>query len=189
IDLNLDDFVARTNSDLVGKFVNIASRCAGFITKRFDGRLAAKLDDPELFEEFVLAGDSLADEYESREFARAMRRIMSLADLANRYIDEHKPWQLAKDEAQLPRVQIVCTQGINLFRLLATYLKPVLPGIAAGAEEFLNSGELTWKQRETPLLGTEIRAFKPLLTRLDQQSVDNMVERTRAGATTVTEDV
>jgi len=182
IDLNLEDFVARTNSDLVGKFVNIASRCAGFITKRFGGRLAEELDDPTLFDEFVTTGDDIAADYEAREFARAMRSIMKLADRANQYVDEHKPWQLAKDDAALPRVQAVCTQGLNLFRVLATYLKPVLPGIAAAAEEFLNDGELTWDGRATPLLDREIRTFRPLLTRLESASIDRMIEKTRAAA-------
>ena len=184
IDLNLDDFVARTNSDLVGKFVNIASRCAGFITKRFDGRLAPQLDDPALYDEFVAAGDDIAADYEAREYARAMRRIMKLADRANQYIDEHKPWQLVKDESELPRVQVVCTQGLNLFRVLMTYLKPVLPGIALAAEEFLNAGELTWDGRGIALLDREILKFKPLLTRLEQKSIDNMVEKTRVAAGT-----
>ena len=182
IDLNLEDFVARTNSDLVGKYVNIASRCAGFITKRFDGKLADTLDAPELYKEFIDAGDTIAAAYEAREFGRAMRAIMKLADRANQYIDEHKPWQLAKDTEQLPRVQMVCTQGINLFRVLTTYLKPVLPEVAAAAEAFLNSGTLTWDGRAEPLLGTGILKFKPLLLRLEQQSVDSMIEKTKAAA-------
>ncbi|MGI9342167.1 MAG: methionine--tRNA ligase [Gammaproteobacteria bacterium] len=182
LDLNLEDFVTRTNSDLVGKYVNIASRCAGFIAKRFDGRLAGTLDEPALYDEFVRAGDEIATAYENREFSRAMRQIMKLADRANQYIDEHKPWQLAKDSEQLPRVQIVCTQGINLFRVLTTYLKPVLPGVAAAAEEFLNDGELTWDGREHALLDREILKFRPLMTRIEQQAVDNMVEKTKAAA-------
>ncbi|MBT8443238.1 MAG: methionine--tRNA ligase [Gammaproteobacteria bacterium] len=182
IDLNLDDFVARTNSDLVGKYVNIASRCAGFISKRFDGQLAAQLDDLSLYQEFVAAGDDIATAFENREFGRAMRQVMKLADRANQYIDGHKPWQLAKDQDELPRVQLICTQGLNLFRILTTYLKPVLPVVTAAAEEFLNGGRLTWDSRLTPLLGQEILKFKPLLTRLEQQSVENMIEKTRAAA-------
>ena len=177
LDLNLDDFVARINSDLVGKFVNIASRCAGFITRQFDGRLASELDDPALFDDFIAAGDSIAAAYEAREFSRAMRIIMKLADRANQYIDEHKPWQLAKNEAELPRVQAVCTQGLNLFRVLMTYLKPTLPGIAATAEAFLNADPLTWDNRCNPLLGTNINKFKPLITRLDEKAVARMVEK------------
>jgi len=177
LDLNLDDFVARINSDLVGKFVNIASRCAGFITRKFDGRLAGELDNPVLFDEFIAAGDTIQAAYEAREFSRAMREIMKLADRANQYIDEHKPWQLAKDEATLPRVQAVCTQGLNLFRVLMTYLKPTLPGIAAAAEEFLNAGVLTWENRSDPLLNVDINTFKPLITRLDDKAVARMVEK------------
>jgi methionyl-tRNA synthetase len=185
IDLNLDDFVARVNSDLVGKFVNIASRCAGFISRKFDGRLADELDNPALFDEFVAAGDTIRTSYEDREFSRAMREIMKLADRANQYIDEHKPWQLAKDDAQLPRVQAVCTQGLNLFRVLMTYLKPTLPGIAEAAETFLNAGTLTWENRREPLLDTTINVFKPLITRLDDKAVMRMVEKSKetAGAT------
>ena len=151
IDLNVDDFVARTNSDLVGKFVNIASRCAGFIAKRFDGQLADALENPGLYHEFVAAGEPIAGYFEGREFARAMREIMKLADRANQYIDENKPWQLVKEEANLPQVQAVCTQGLNFFRILMTYLKPVLPGVAQAAEQFLAAGALTWDGREKTL--------------------------------------
>ncbi len=177
LDLNLEDFVARINSDLVGKFVNIASRCAGFITRQFDGHLADEFDDPALFDEFIAAGDSIAAAYEAREYSRAMRIIMKLADRANQYIDEHKPWQLARNEAELPRVQAVCTQGLNLFRVLMTYLKPALPGVAVAAEAFLNAGPLTWDNRRDPLLGTDINKFKPLITRLDEKAVARMVEK------------
>ena len=182
IDLNLDDFVARINSDLVGKFVNIASRCAGFITRKFNGRLAGELDDPALFDAFIEAGDAVRSAYEEREYSRAMRDIMKLADRANRYIDGHKPWQLAKNEADLPRVQAVCTQGLNLFRILMIYLKPALPGIAAEAEKFLNTGPLMWENLRTPLLGSDIHAFKPLITRLDEKAVARMVEKSRETA-------
>jgi methionyl-tRNA synthetase len=179
IDLNLADFVARTNSDLVGKFVNIASRCAGFITKKFDGRLSPDLDQPELYASFVDAGDSIAQLYEGRDFARAMREIMKLADQANQYIDEHKPWVLAKDEQNLAQVQRICTQGINFFRALMIYLAPVLPGVAQAAEEFLSAGALTWDARRTPLLDREIQRFKPLITRVDEQDVANLLEASK----------
>jgi len=182
IDLNLDDFVARINSDLVGKFVNIASRCAGFITRKFNGRLAGKLDDAVLFDAFIEAGDAIRSAYEEREYSRAMRDIMKLADRANRYIDGHKPWQLANNEADLPRVQAICTQGLNLFRILMIYLKPALPGIAAAAEKFLNTDPLMWENLRTPLLGTDINAFKPLITRLDEKAVARMVEKSRETA-------
>jgi len=179
IDLNLEDFVSRINSDLVGKFVNIASRCAGFINKRFDGRLSTTLDDEELYNEFVQAGDQIEEFYESREFARAMRDVMKLADRANQYIDENKPWKLATDEELLPRVQLVCTQGLNLFRVLTGYLAPVLPGITSAVEEFLACGTLSWDSRKTPLLGSNINAFEPLLTRIDEKAVSKMVEQSK----------
>ncbi len=179
IDLNLDDFVARTNSDLVGKFVNIASRNAGFISKRFDGRLADHLDDEVLYAEFVDAGERIAEHYEQRNFGRAMREIMGLADRANRYVDEHKPWILAKEEHNLPKVQAVCTQSLNLFRVLMIYLKPVLPGVAEKAETFLASHESSWADREYPLLGCTINPFSPLLTRIDPKAVEEMVDASR----------
>lgn len=177
IDLNLEDFVARVNADLVGKFVNIASRCAGFISRKFDGRLAGELDKPGLYDEFVAAGDHIAACYQGREYSRAMREIMRLADRANQYIDEHKPWQLAKDESQLPRVQAICTQGINLFRVLMIYLKPTLPGVARAVEDFLNVEPLTWHDRSTPILGTVINKFQPLMTRIDARAVARVVEK------------
>lgn len=182
LDLNLEDFVSRTNADLVGKFVNIASRCAGFIHRRFDGRLADKLDDPELYARFVEAGEQIAAHYEAREYGKAMREIMGLADQANQYIDEHKPWVLAKDPEQTERVRSVCTQGINLFRALLTYLKPVLPKLTARAETFLAAGELDWAARTTPLLGHTVRQFEPLLQRVDNQAVEAMVDAVRKSA-------
>lgn len=179
IDLNLDDFIARGNSDLVGKFINIASRCASFINRRFDGRLADTLDDPALYETFLQTGAEISAAYQSRQFGRAMREIMKLADRANQYIDEHKPWVLAKDDQHLPRVQMVCTQGLNLFRVLTTYLKPVLPGIAASAEQFLAAGPLNWDSPQQPLLAARIEPFKPLLARMDETSVANMLEASK----------
>jgi methionyl-tRNA synthetase len=179
IDLNLEDFVSRTNSDLVGKFVNIASRCSGFIQRGSNGQLADRLDDPELYAEFVAAGESIAEAYEAREYGRAMRSIMALADRANQYIDEHKPWVLAKDPDQAERVQLVCTQGLNLFRVLLTYLKPVLPSLAASAEAFLAAGELDWAARTVPLLEHRIEKFKALLTRVDPKAVAAMVEQVK----------
>jgi len=182
IDLNLEDFVNRNNSDLVGKFVNIASRCAGFISRKFAGQLADKLDDEALYQDFVAAGDSIAACYERREFGRAMREIMALADRANQYIDEHKPWAMAKDETQLPRVQLVCTQGINLFRVLLGYLKPVLPSLAEQAEAFLNAGTMNWTSSCQPLLSHQINQFQPLMTRVDEKSVAAMVAQVRESA-------
>ncbi len=179
IDLNLEDFTARVNSDVVGKLVNIASRCAGFISKRFDGQLSDELMDPALFEEFSQASEGIAQAYEAREFARAMREIMALADKANQFIDTHKPWVMAKDPEQLHAVQAVCTQGLNMFRALMGFLKPVLPGIARRAEKFLASGEMDWESLSSPLLGTRIETFKPLAVRVDPKSVNAMVEASR----------
>ena len=179
IDLNLDDFVARVNSDLVGKLINIASRCAGFISKRFDGKLADALPDPDLFATFAGASEEIADHYERREYSKAMRRVMALADEANRYIDEKKPWIMAKDEDQLADVQGVCTQGINLFRSLMIYLTPVIPSVADDARSFLGEDEWCWNNATTPLLATTISTFTPLLTRVELDQVQNMVEQSK----------
>ena len=179
IDLNLDDFVLRTNSDLVGKLVNIASRCAGFVAKGFAGRLSDELPDPGLYAEFAAAGDEIAGHYESREYARAVRAVAALADRANRYIDAEKPWALAKDEATRDRVQGVCTQGLNFFRALVAWLKPVLPRTAERSEEFLACGPLDWDSPREPLLGREIRKFEPLLQRIRREQVDAMIEASR----------
>jgi len=176
LDLNLDDFRARVNSDLVGKVVNIASRCAGFITKRFDGKLSAECSEIELYSEFVNAGESIANHYEDRDFSRAVREIMALADMANRYIDEKKPWVLAKEDGKEQEVQDSCSVGINLFRVLITYLKPVLPEMAIASEEFLNAGELGWKELESPLTGTTINKFKPLMQRVTESDTEALLE-------------
>jgi len=176
MDLNLEDFSARVNSDVVGKMVNIASRCAGFIGKRFDGKLATTSAAPELHDEFVGAAESIAARYERREFSQAMREIMALADKANQFIDEHKPWVLIKDESKLNEVQEVCTAGINAFRSLCIYLKPVLPTLVAQAEDFLNCGELCWDDLQTPLLNHSINKFKPLMTRVEQDAINKMIE-------------
>ena len=145
LDLNLTDFVAKVNADLVGKLVNIASRCAGFIHKLNGGRLAATLPEPALYAEFAGAADDLAADFEQREYARAVRKIMALADRANQYIDERKPWNLAKQAGAEAEVVAVCTLGLNLFRALIVYLKPVVPALAARAEALLAGGELRWQ--------------------------------------------
>jgi len=176
IDLNLKDFQQRVNSDLVGKVVNIASRCAGFISKKFDGKLASSLADEELYSQFIEASDSIAEAHESRRYSKAMRETMALADLANQYVDEKQPWVLAKDESKLQEVQDICSQGINMFRAIITYLKPVLPELAAKSEAFLNAGELHWDSISNPLFGTEITKFKPLMTRIEEEKVDGMLE-------------
>ncbi|MEM9688703.1 MAG: methionine--tRNA ligase [Pseudomonadota bacterium] len=182
IDLNLDDFVARVNSDLVGKLVNIASRCAGFINKRFDGRLSASLPEPALFASVANASAQIADHYESREYSKAMRVIMSLADDANRYIDEHKPWVMIKDEQRLDEVQAVCTQGLNLFRSLMIYLSPVLPVVAEKSKRFLGEQNWHWDDAGHPILKQRIKPFEPLLTRVDAAQVEKMVETSKPAA-------
>ena len=179
MDLNLEDFAARVNSDIVGKMVNIASRCAGFISKRFDGMLASQSASPQLHSEFADAAEKIAERYENREFSQAMRDIMALADKANQFIDEHKPWVLIKDEAKLDEVQQVCTAGINAFRSLCIYLKPVLPKLVSEAEIFLNVSELTWADLQSPLLDHKINKFKPLITRIEKDTIDLMIEESK----------
>jgi methionyl-tRNA synthetase len=179
IDLNLDDFVQKVNSDLVGKVVNIASRCSGFITRLAEGRLADSLAEPALQEQAGQTADAVAAAYETRNFSRAMREIMALADRANQYIDHHKPWVMAKEEGKHSEVVSVCTQGLNLFRALAIMLKPVLPALAAAAEEFLGEEDLRWEDLRTPLLGARIRRFKALMTRVDEKAVGAMVDASR----------
>jgi methionyl-tRNA synthetase len=176
IDLNLDDFVARVNSDLVGKVVNIASRCAGFINKRFEGRLDDSCSEPELYRTFVDEGDAIAADYENRDFGHAIRKIMALADRANQYIDANKPWVLAKQAGEEQTVQAVCSTGLNLFRVLMTYLQPVLPAMASDVEAFLNLPAMTWDAIDTPLTGHTINKFKPLMTRVEQEKIDAMLE-------------
>ena len=181
IDLNLDDFVQRVNSDLIGKVVNIASRCAGFLRKKFDNQMSDTCAEPELVESFIDAGDEIAALYEAREFNRAMREIIALADRANQYIDDKKPWVMAKDEALESEVQAVCSVGINLFRVLATYLKPVLPAMAEKSEAFLRCS-LDWTALDAPLVAHELAPFEPLLQRVDADVVTAMVEASKSGA-------
>ena len=175
IDLSLEDFVARTNSDIVGKLVNIASRCAGFVA-RGGGRLAAALPDPALQARFVAAGESIAALYEARDYAAAMREIMALADEANQYVDHHKPWALAREPARAAEVLAVATQGINLFRVLMSYLAPVLPAMAQQAGTFLGCALERWEAVATPLLGATLQPYRPLATRLDAAAVQGLVE-------------
>jgi len=179
IDLNLEDFVSRVNSDMVGKVVNIASRCAGFISKGFIGELAAELEDPELYQQFIDQRDAIAGDFEQRNYQSAIRRIMALADQGNRYIDGHKPWQMNKQEDQQAMVQAVCTQGINLFRVLITFLAPVVPFTAAKAAEFLGVDVNQWSDLDQPLLGRTINAFKPLMTRVDPIKIEAMIEASK----------
>ena len=179
IDLSLEDFQARVNSDLVGKFVNIASRCAGFIVKQFDGDLSDQLPDLALFDVFAHEGDEIAAAFEARKYSRAIRKIMTLADKANQYVDAAEPWVLIKQEDQRTEVQAICTQGLNLFRQLAVYLKPVLPATIAEAEAFLNIGPLVWGDAAVPLLAHHINKFKPLMTRIEAESIEKMQLQTQ----------
>jgi methionyl-tRNA synthetase len=174
IDLNLEDFRQRVNADLVGKVVNIASRCAGFIKKKFDNQLSAELPEAGLYQQMVDAGEAIADHFERREYSKAVREIMTLADHANVYIDEQKPWVLAKQEGQEALVQQVCTQGLNMFRLLITYLSPILPETAEKSAAFLNT-ELLWDSLGRPLLNHRINEFKPLITRIEKEQTDAMI--------------
>ena len=178
IDLNLEDFVQRVNADLVGKVVNIASRCAGFLRKKFDNRMSGSCAEPDLVQSFISAGDEIAALYEAREFNRAMREIIALADRANQYIDDKKPWVMAKDDTQADAVQDVCSVGINLFRTLTTYLKPVLPAMAEKSEAFLQVS-LDWTNLKAPLVDHELATFKPLLQRVDMDAVSVMVESSK----------
>jgi methionyl-tRNA synthetase len=179
LDLNFDDFVAKVNSDLVGKLVNIASRCAGFVHKLNGGQLAAHLPADKLLDEFRAEADTIARDYENRDFARAMRRIMALADRANRYIDERKPWQMAKQPEQHAEVVAVCTLGINLFRALTALLKPVVPALAERAERFLACEPLTWSDIGEPLLGQRIENYQALLNRVDNASIEKIAAETK----------
>ncbi|MFK7975131.1 MAG: methionine--tRNA ligase [Halioglobus sp.] len=181
IDLNLEDFVQRVNSDVVGKVVNIASRCAGFLNKRFENQLSPECAEPELVSEFIGAGDAIAELYEAREFNKAIREIVALADRANQYIDEKKPWVLAKREGADKEVHDVCSVGINLFRVLLTYLKPVLPAMAEKSEAFLNCS-LDWTELRAPLSNHTLSKFKPLLTRIEASAVEAMVEDSKSEA-------
>jgi len=176
IDLNLEEFATRINADLVGKLVNIASRCASFIHRGHGGRLAGELPDAPLYREFTDAGAGIMEAWETLEYAAAVREIMALADRANLYIDRKKPWLAAKDPARAAEVQAVCTQGINMFRALMTYLKPVMPQTAERAESFLGSPIAHWRDVEKPLLGTAINEYAPLATRVDAAGVQKLVE-------------
>ena len=181
IDLNLEDFVQRVNADIVNKVVNLASRNAGFINKRFGGKLSEHLADPALYQTFVNAADEIAQAYENRESGKAIREIMALADLANRYVDEQAPWVVAKEEDRDADLQAICSMGINLFRVLMTYLKPVLPSLSERTETFLNT-ELTWDGIAQPLLGHQVNAFKALFNRIEMAKVEAMIEDGKAAA-------
>lgn len=178
LDLNLEDFVARVNADVVNKLVNLASRTASFITKRFDGQLSATNTEPALYADFVAARERIADAYEAREFGKAIREIMALADVANRYVDEKAPWVIAKQEGRDQELQDVCTVSLNLFRVLMTYLKPVLPQLAERSEAFLGT-ELAWDSVDAALLGQTLAPFKALFTRIDPKKIEDMVNASK----------
>ncbi|GAA5786848.1 methionine--tRNA ligase [Chitiniphilus shinanonensis] len=179
IDLNLDDFVARVNSDLIGKYVNIASRAAGFISKRFDGRLAADLGDAPLIARLQAAAEPIAEWFEAREYGRALREIMLLTDEVNQFVDANKPWEMAKQEGRDAELQRVCSVLINAFRLLTIYLKPVLPKLAADVEAFLQVQPLTWADAQTLLRDHAIAPYQHLMTRIDPKAVQAMVEENK----------
>jgi methionyl-tRNA synthetase len=177
IDLALGDFTARVNSDLVGKLVNIASRCAGFVAKG-GGMLARELPDPALYADFTAAAPRIAALYEGLDYAQAMREVMALADRANQYVDAHKPWALAKDPARAAEALAVATQGINLFRVLMVYLAPVLPDTACKAAGFLGAPLSSWGEIAAPLLDRPLAAYEPLALRLDPKVVAELIEAT-----------
>ena len=179
LDLNLGDFIARVNADLVGKFVNLASRCAGFIEKRFNGKLAASLPDAAMYERFVAALAPVREAYERNDPAGAIRQTMALADEANRYIDDHKPWVIAKQEGADVELQSVCTQGLNLFRVLAGALKPILPTTSSQAEAFLSAPVRAWQDLDAPLLAHTVKPYQALFTRIDPKMLDAMTEASR----------
>jgi methionyl-tRNA synthetase len=188
IDLSLDDFRARVNSDLVGKLVNIASRSAGFVHRFGDGRLAPALADPALYQRFIDAHDDIAGEFEARNFQMAIRRIMALADEANRYIDEHKPWVMAKEDGREDEVLAVCTQGINMFRAMMIWLQPVIPHTAAAAAEFLNSPLDHFDAVDRPLLDHTIGKFKPLMRRIEPEQLEQVIEASKASLESFEDD-
>ncbi|HWU68756.1 MAG TPA: methionine--tRNA ligase [Stenotrophobium sp.] len=182
LDLNLDDFAARINSDLVGKYVNIASRCAGFIEKQFGGKLAASLHDDRLFKDATATAPTVAGHYDNGDYAQALRVVMELADRINADIQATAPWTLAKDESQRVRLHQLCTTYINLFRQLTIMLAPVLPQLAARATEFLDTATPAWDDVTAPLLDHGIRPYSALITRIEKKSTDAIVAEELAGA-------
>ncbi|MDT8410726.1 MAG: methionine--tRNA ligase subunit beta, partial [Wenzhouxiangellaceae bacterium] len=186
IDLNFDDFTNRINADLVGKLVNIASRSAGFIHKFGQGRLSPTLADPELYDSFLAASEAIAQDFENNNYASAIRRIMASADRANQYVDEHKPWQMAKQAGSEAAVLAVCSQALNLFRVLMTWLCPVIPTIAARAGEFLNTDLSLWHSIRTPLLDHPIEKFQPLAQRVEPTQIEAIMEDARESLASAT---
>ncbi len=179
LDISFDDFVQRVNSDLVGKLVNIASRCAGFITKQFDGLLSEQLPEPELQAEFAARSEAIAALYEQSNTSKAVREIMALADRANQYVAQAEPWNAIKDPARRDEVQAVCSQGLNLFRVLMAYIKPIVPKLAEDAEAFLGIAPLTWADSQTTLTAHRINPFKALFARMERKTLDAVVEASK----------
>lgn len=176
VDVNLDDFVARVNSDLVGKIVNIGSRCAGFINKQFDNQLADTVYDEELWNDVAGSREAIAGLFEAGEVGRAAREITRIADSVNQFIAEHEPWKRIKEADRRDEVHGVCSLGIYAFRSLIVYLKPIVPALAQRAEAFLGGDALTWEDAGTPLLGASINRFEPLLTRLEKKALDRLIQ-------------
>ncbi len=176
IDLSLEDFVARVNSDLVGKYINIASRTAGFINKRFNGELKLSSKN-NVIDEIKAASDSIKESFANREFSKALREIMTLTDKANAFVASSAPWLMAKDEAKIAELQMVCSDALEMFRLLTLYLKPVLPKLAAEIEQFLNIQPILWEAVNTPLLANhKINEYAHLITRIESKDIEAMTE-------------
>lgn len=186
IDLSLEDFVQRVNSDIVNKVVNIASRCAGFIHKRFDGKLSQYILDQDLYDMFIAKASIIGEHYETRELGKAIREIMALADEANRFIDEKAPWIVAKQADQEQLLQDICSMGINLFRVIMTYLTPVIPSLSQRSEEFLNT-TLQWDTLDQPLVNHTINKFKTLFSRIEMSNIEKMIEETKTLLNTITQ--
>lgn len=182
IDLNLEDFAQRVNADLVNKVVNLASRCAGFISKNFAGKLAEAISDRSLIDTYLSKSDDIAGYYENREFGKVCREVAALADIGNQYVDEKKPWAVIKEEGKETEVQQVCTVGINLFRILVLYLKPISPQLTQDSEAFLNVPALRWQDLPNLLQGHTINKFKALLDRVDMKKVNAMIEESKEEA-------
>ncbi|CUX96017.1 Methionine--tRNA ligase [Candidatus Gullanella endobia] len=178
IDLNLEDFIQRFNTDIVNKIVNLASRNAGFINKYFDGQLAATVADPALYNHFINAAMSISEAFNNRETSHAIRKIIALADLANRYIDQQAPWIVAKKEGYKTNLQTICSMGIQLFRVLMTYLKPILPSLTKRTEVFLATS-LNWDDLLFPLLSHRIRPFETLFNRINVKQIESMIKESQ----------
>ena len=179
IDLSFDDFILRVNSDLIGKLVNIASRCATFINKNFDSKLASKHDDPLLFQEFLNKSKTISKYFEHREFSKVIRETMKLSDMTNEYIDKNKPWVIIKEKDQGTKAQEICTQGLNLFRIIMIYLTPVLPELSKKSQILFKEQLWTWSSLENPLLSCNISNYKPLLLRIEKSEVNKIIEKSK----------